>query len=492
MINLFRSIPRANVFATLAVGAMLLEIGCAGGGGGEKPAPVAPSFQSITVTSAAGVNVPVPFSGTATLVANFSGGDCVVTPAFPGGTSNVVSGTTYNLGSITTSKSYSFTVSGPGGTASRTVSVDPQTPSITAISPSTVQANPGDVVQFTATASGTVTNHVAWSATEGTIDANGRWTAPAASNAPVVAAIKAYPADAPGFPPVSATATAYPGPSITAFGAVSPTVEHGGKVVVRATFTGGTGTLRRFGGETVTIQSGIDYTCETPSFGDESFTLSVKSPMDKTADSTLQVPLAPGTGSIVMDGCVPAPAGATADMMVTEGTEVPMRTVWTGQSGNTQTQYHVLVSRFSENFWYIYTTLASSAPNTVANTLYTPTGILDGTDSLGIGRARIEAISYVRNSVRAYVELVIIPKIKNVNVVFRSVGAGVPPMLTVSWAGGDFVPFYVTTATIDGHTYGNHPYEVAYHEAISTAKTVKVEIKGAGGEVYSQNVTINP
>ena len=132
-------------------------------------APVATSLVATTTS--------VPFGGATFLTPTFSNG----TGSVNNGVGTVTSGNHFGSGTITTSKTFTLTVTNQAGTkALASVTLDPQTVSVGSPSPSSSSRTAGTVTTFTATVTGGLTNVVSWFASAGAINAStGAWTAPA-------------------------------------------------------------------------------------------------------------------------------------------------------------------------------------------------------------------------------------------------------------------------------------------------------------------------
>jgi hypothetical protein len=122
-----------------------------------------------------------PYKGSVTLAPTFSNGTAVIGSAGVGSsdvTASAVMGTSYPTPALTSGKTYTLTVTGPkGAVVSTTCTVTPTSVTITPISPANQIFAPGSA-NFTATASGGLTNNLTWSATAGTFAGN-VWTSPA-------------------------------------------------------------------------------------------------------------------------------------------------------------------------------------------------------------------------------------------------------------------------------------------------------------------------
>ena len=154
--------------------------GCAGGFQGAKPQP-----QAQTITPTARTLVPSstapPYKASVNLVPTFSGGTAVIGSNGVGSsdiTASAVSGTSYPTPALTSTKTYTLTVTGANGSVVSTTCIVTPTPvAITPISPANQTFAPGQL-SFAATASGGVTNNLTWRASSGSFSGN-VWTSPA-------------------------------------------------------------------------------------------------------------------------------------------------------------------------------------------------------------------------------------------------------------------------------------------------------------------------
>jgi hypothetical protein len=142
---------------------------------------------TLTVTSIAPVakslvpsNSTPPYNTSVNLVPTFSGGTGVIGSMGLGSsdiTASAVSGGSYPTPLLTSTKTYTLTVTDAyGNVVSTTCVVTPTTVSITPISPANQTVAPGQTT-FTATASGGATNGLTWSGTGGSFSGN-VWTSP--------------------------------------------------------------------------------------------------------------------------------------------------------------------------------------------------------------------------------------------------------------------------------------------------------------------------
>jgi Immunoglobulin I-set domain len=157
-------------------------------------------------------NTTPPYKGSVNLVPTFSGGTAVIGSTGVGSsdiTASAVNGGSYPTPALTAGKTYTLTVTdAKGDVVSTTCVVTPTSVSITPIAPANQTFAPG-AATFTATASGGLTNTLAWTASTGAFAGN-VWTAPASAGTYTITATSI---DNPSVS-VSTTATVA-GPSIT-------------------------------------------------------------------------------------------------------------------------------------------------------------------------------------------------------------------------------------------------------------------------------------
>lgn len=152
----------------------------AAGSGTSNPAILTISSAAPIAGSLVPSSTTPPYKGSVLLVPTFSGGTATIGSTGVGSsdiTASAVSGGSYPTPALTSGKTYSLTVTGPGGAVSTTCMVTPTPVTITPITPANQTFAPG-AVTFSATASGGLTNNLIWTASSGTFVAN-VWTAPA-------------------------------------------------------------------------------------------------------------------------------------------------------------------------------------------------------------------------------------------------------------------------------------------------------------------------
>lgn len=139
----------------------------------QSPAPLAKSIVPSNATP--------PYNASVMLIPTFSGGTAVIGSMGVGSsdiTAAAVSGGSYPTPTLTAAKTYTLTVTdAKGNVVSTTCVVTPTSVTITPITPANQTVAPG-LVNFSATASGGVTNGLTWKASAGTFSGN-VWTAPA-------------------------------------------------------------------------------------------------------------------------------------------------------------------------------------------------------------------------------------------------------------------------------------------------------------------------
>src|SRR5208282_2672156 len=125
-------------------------------------------------------NATPPYNTSVNLIPTFSGGTGVIGSMGVGSsdiTASAVSGGSYPTPLLTSTKTYTLTVTDAhGNVVSATCVVTPTMVSITPISPANQTVAPGQIT-FTATASGGATNGLTWTATGGSFSGN-IWTSP--------------------------------------------------------------------------------------------------------------------------------------------------------------------------------------------------------------------------------------------------------------------------------------------------------------------------
>jgi hypothetical protein len=138
----------------------------------QLPTPVAKSIVPSSATP--------PYNSSVMLVPTFSGGTAVIGSTGVGSSdisASAVSGASYPTPALTSTTTYTLTVTdSKGNVVSTTCVVTPTGVSITPISPANQTLAPGQIT-FTATASGGATNGLTWTASGGTFSGN-VWTAP--------------------------------------------------------------------------------------------------------------------------------------------------------------------------------------------------------------------------------------------------------------------------------------------------------------------------
>src|ERR1700723_1482580 len=125
-------------------------------------------------------NANPPYNSPVTLIPTFSGGTAVIGSIGVGSsdiTASAASGGSYPPPPLTSTKTYTLTVTSPQGTVVSTTCVVTPTPvTITPIVPANQTTAPGQLT-YTAIASGGLTNGLTWTASAGTFSGN-VWTSP--------------------------------------------------------------------------------------------------------------------------------------------------------------------------------------------------------------------------------------------------------------------------------------------------------------------------
>src|SRR5580692_2492626 len=157
-------------------------------------------------------NATPPYNSPVMLIPTFSGGTAVIGSAGVGSSdiaASAMSGGSYPTPALTSSKTYTLTVTSPQGTVvSTTCTVTPTPVTITPITPANQTTAPGQIT-FSATASGGLTNNLTWTASAGTFVGN-VWTSPTLAGTYTITATSV------DEPSVSVTTTStISGPTIT-------------------------------------------------------------------------------------------------------------------------------------------------------------------------------------------------------------------------------------------------------------------------------------
>src|ERR1700678_1720432 len=146
------------------------------------PAPLTVQVIPPLAGSLVPSNANPPYNSPVMLIPTFSGGTAVIGSTGVGSsdiTSSAVSGGSYPTPALTSTKTYTLTVTSSQGTVvSATCVVTPTPVTITPIVPANQTTAPGQLT-FTATASGGVTNGLTWNASTGIFSGN-VWASPTA------------------------------------------------------------------------------------------------------------------------------------------------------------------------------------------------------------------------------------------------------------------------------------------------------------------------
>ena len=150
--------------------------------GSLTSAPATLTVQSPLAKSLVPSSSTPPYNSSVMLVPTFSDGTAVIGSTGIGSsdiTTSAVSGSSYPTPPLTSAKTYTLTVTdSKGNVVSTTCVVTPTSVAISPISPANQTVAPGQL-DFTATATGGVTNGLTWTATSGTFSGN-VWTSPTA------------------------------------------------------------------------------------------------------------------------------------------------------------------------------------------------------------------------------------------------------------------------------------------------------------------------
>jgi hypothetical protein len=180
--------------------------------GSVTSSPATLTVQTPIAGSLVPSNATPPYNSPVMLVPTFSGGTAVIGSTGVGSsdiTASATSGGSYPTPALTSAKTYTLTVTAPGGAVVSTTCVVTPTPvMITPIVPANQTTAPGQIT-FTATATGGLTNGLTWTASVGTFTGN-VWNSP---TAPGTYTITATSVDEPSVS-VSTTST-ISGPTIT-------------------------------------------------------------------------------------------------------------------------------------------------------------------------------------------------------------------------------------------------------------------------------------
>lgn len=190
-----------------------------------------PAIQAFT----ASMN-PVPYGGHAALTATFTNGAGAVDQ----GIGAVTSGTPFDTGALTSSKTYALTVLSPTGkSVSKPLDLGVQTLAVGAVTPAVAQATSGASIVYQATVTNAVDSSLLWSASGGVITTDGIWRAPATPGTySITAASKAVPTVK-----SSTTVTVVAGPVATSLTATNGTVLYGSTAQLTPVFSGGAGII---------------------------------------------------------------------------------------------------------------------------------------------------------------------------------------------------------------------------------------------------------
>jgi len=283
--------PRAwRAFLNLAaMGFAALMLSCGGGGGGGTPAPPpAPVATSLTTSDA-----NPAFGATFTL-----------TPVYSAGTGTLSNGVTCPATGVATApitanwttgaRSYTLTVTNSAGaTATKSVTVTPQTVAVGAISPAAVTRTVGTTTTFTATVTGGALNTVNWSSGGVGTWAGNVWTAPNTAGSVTITATSAD--DSTKTATTTVTVEAVPQPVATSLVASTQTPAFGATFTLTPTYTNGAGAIDN--GVTCPA-TGVAVNVTADWAGTRTFTLTVTNGVESAITRVDVTPMVVNVGSV--------------------------------------------------------------------------------------------------------------------------------------------------------------------------------------------------
>jgi hypothetical protein len=239
------------------------------------PLPVITSFVSNPVT------------------ANY-GGSTTITPAFSLGSGQIVglgsvtSGQGVSSGGLTTSKTFTLTVTDVAGdSVSQNLTVNQNAVSVSTPTPTASTVSVGDVVHFTATTNGSANSAVTWSATGGSFSGS-NWTAPPAGSYTITAS-----SVSPSGYSANTTTNVVNLPSVSSFTASPVAISPGDSSNLQANYSGGTATVTP---GNISPVSGVPFSTGSL-VSTTTYTLTVVSAAGKSTNKTVTVNVVQGNSN---------------------------------------------------------------------------------------------------------------------------------------------------------------------------------------------------
>ncbi len=270
--------------------------------GANFTAPTGPPYDTtqtavtITATSVNGgtasnftvqvVPLPVITSFVSNPVTANYGGSTTITPVFSLGSGQIVglgsvtSGQGVSSGGLTTSKTFTLTVTDVAGdSVSQNLNVNQSAVSVSTPTPTASTVSVGDQVHFTATTNGSANSAVTWSATGGSFSGS-NWTAPSAGTYTITAS-----SVSPLGYSANTTTTVVNLPVISSFTASPVALSAGDSSNLQANYSGGTATVMP--GNTSPV-SGVPFSTGSLA-STTTYTLTVVSAAGKSTNKTVTV-----------------------------------------------------------------------------------------------------------------------------------------------------------------------------------------------------------
>ncbi len=345
--------PRAwRAFLNLAaMGFAALMLSCGGGGSTPPAPPPAPVATSLTTS-----NATPAFGGTFTL-----------TPVYSAGTGTLNNGVTCPATGVATApitanwttgaRIYTLTVTNSAGvTATKSVTVTPQTVAVGAISPAAVTRTVGTTTTFTTTVTGGALNTINWSSGGVGTWAGNVWTAPNTAGSVTITATSA---DDPT-KTATTTVTVVAAPVATSLAASTQTPAFGATFTLTPTYSNGTGAINN---GVVCPATGATVNVTANWSGARTFTLTVTN--DAGLPATTSVVVTPQT--VAVGAISPAAPSKTVNSTTTFVASV------TGGALNTVSWSSGGAGTWAGNVW--------TAPNTAGSATITATSVDDPTKS---------------------------------------------------------------------------------------------------------------